>query len=204
MVMRPTRKGGNLLPESLCRTWVGQQFPFKVEQLLASHFFNVWMSIVVQKADRAGIWLLTVQVYGERCVAWQQLVMNDASAMPLNANNNLQQAKACLSLQLKLLTLVNAVSTALDVDLQTSLLVFCDDDDISQLFEQMYKSGGLSIEDSTRLKCPTEVNNERPQRLVKSDCRETTRHSPRHVVADRVPSTHVDPLRQLVHLPQLL
>lgn len=54
--------------------------------------------------------------------------MNDAFAMRPNANHNLQQMeRARPSAALALVTLVNSVSTALDFDVQTPLLIPCDD-----------------------------------------------------------------------------
>ncbi|EYC36099.1 hypothetical protein Y032_0934g3108 [Ancylostoma ceylanicum] len=70
---------------------------------------------------------MTVQVYRERILAWQYVAVYDAFTAAPSTDHNLHRVKTCLWLRLMLLILVNSRWTALDVDVQTSLLICCED-----------------------------------------------------------------------------
>ncbi|EYC25702.1 hypothetical protein Y032_0011g1342 [Ancylostoma ceylanicum] len=70
---------------------------------------------------------LTVQVYRERIVAWQYLVVYDVFTVTPTTDHNIKRVKTCIWLRLLLLILVNPRWTALDVDVQTPLLIHCED-----------------------------------------------------------------------------
>lgn len=75
-----------------------QHFLSEVGRLLARRHYSVWASVLMQRPHRAVIRalpfdsggqcirLLTVQDCGADCVAWVQLVMSDAFAIPPNAS----------------------------------------------------------------------------------------------------------------------
>ncbi|EYB91974.1 hypothetical protein Y032_0199g1644 [Ancylostoma ceylanicum] len=76
---------------------------------------------------------LTVQVYRERIVEWQYLAVHDAFTVTPSTDHNFQRVKTCFWLRLMLLILVNPRWTALDVDVQTPLLI-CYEDGLHPVF----------------------------------------------------------------------
>lgn len=103
--LRGAGEGGSLLSQGLGCTVDGWHFPSKVELPMASHSCNMRVSVTVLKSDRAVKWaflfdfggqILTVQICGRTCIAWE-LVMNDAFAFPPNTNRNLLEVEGLLA-----------------------------------------------------------------------------------------------------------